>query len=106
MKTIKKTMTRIEAMLVEIPETRDDDKLMLSLYWMEELKDIGIDTLKVKAWDIFQCIHRGQLTNADYIARCRRRLQQQKPHLRGKMYNARYAHQETAQNELGYDNGN
>ena len=99
-------MKRIENFLIVIPETKDDDKLLLTLYWMDELKELGIDTLKTRGWDLLKVITEGQLTNADYIARCRRRLQQQKPHLRGKLYNARYAHQETSKQELGYGDGN
>lgn len=99
-------MKRVESILVSVPETKDDDKLLLTMYWMEELKELGIDTLKTNAWHVLKSITDGELTNADYVARCRRRLQQQKPHLRGAKYMARYENQSNAQLELGYGHGN
>ena len=106
MKSLRDTTKKVKSFLITIPETRDDDKLLLTLYWKNELTDMGIDALKANAWGLLNIIAKGELTNADYICRCRRRLQQLYPELRGAKYAQRYENQSNAQTELGYGNGN
>jgi hypothetical protein len=103
---MKNTMKNVAAILLAHPETKDDDKLLLQIYWTEQMKCINLHPLKMTGWRLLEEISNGILTNADYICRCRRRLQQLHPEFRGPKYNARLANQHAVQKELGYDNGN
>jgi hypothetical protein len=106
MKKMKNTMKKVAAILVAHPQTKDDDKLLLPIYWMDEMKEHNLDPLKMTGWNVLKEISNGILTNADYVCRCRRRLQQLHPEYRGAKYNARLANQQSVQKDLGYDNGN
>lgn len=75
-----KTKEKVKYILENYESTKDDDMKLLSIFWLNEtnatrffLQDLPI------------------LTPAESIMRCRRRLQKQYTHLRGKKYNLRQA---------------
>ena len=79
----------VRALLEQKPETRDDDKKLMANLWAMM---VGIDNMKVNSglWLLRQYVN-GDLPNPDSITRCRRKLQEEFPHLRGERYLERQA---------------
>jgi len=80
MKTIKE---EIEFLLVNYPILRDDDYRLISNYFAFLLED-KIDEMSAK--DFLKLFSKGKLPHTESISRCRRKLQEENPKLRGKNY--------------------
>jgi len=72
----------ITELLTEQPHTRDLDIALINLVWADDLSKNKM------------------LTSTESITRCRRKIQQENPSLRGKYYKKRQAHQKNIQEEL------
>jgi|7_EtaG_2_1085326.scaffolds.fasta_scaffold84509_2 hypothetical protein len=82
---------RIRVYLIQYPETRDSNNILMSVIWQYETdkynilseKDINIDPLIL--------LRKGKLTSWDSATRAKRKLQEEHPELRGQSYNIRKA---------------
>lgn len=106
MSKLKTTMAKVESILNLWPKAKDNDKLLVSIYWAQQIHDDGGEVTKMSAWNLLKDLSDGKLTDSDTITRARRKLQETKPELRGAKYMARMEHQSNVKKELGYDNGN
>jgi hypothetical protein len=75
-----KTKEKVKYILENYESTRDDDMKLLSMYWLNETNAT-----------IFFLQDLPSLTPAESIMRCRRKLQEQYPNLRGNRYEVRQA---------------
>lgn len=85
----------VESMLENDPKARDSDMRLISLIWHSEL---GV--LKDKCMPLLKLIAYSKVTNFESISRCRRKLQELQPDLRGKKYLERHKKQEEIKDDL------
>ena len=104
-KTEMKTKEVVKQLLIDKPHLRDSDNKLIATYWFNELKEKQIDPNKINGLEFMQMFANSKLTNIKTIERMRRKLQEEHPELRGKLYVARKG---TIQNQwrkdLGYEN--
>lgn len=88
----------VKQLLSEDPALRDSDAKLVVRIWRQELKDSGeFFSLTV----FFSLYEAGKITSADSITRCRRKLQEELPSLRGDSYAVRqHIEQPAAQEEV------
>ena len=93
---IKEKVNRVEEILREYPESRDNDNELLAEYWRQELMVIKhekvFDPLTHREIDLVHFIvQSGILSQPDSITRARRKLQEEVPSLRGEKYHKRHS---------------
>ena len=96
---ISEKIKKVEKILRECPDARDNDNYLIGSYWHEELMQIKemkerdfVFDLTDKEIDLFcDIIEGGMLSNPESIRRSRQKLQQVNPKLRGEKYNERHA---------------
>ena len=77
---------KVRALLIEKPWLRNNDNMLLVHIWESELKEKGFGYQN----DMFLSLYgKGELSNAESIRRCRQKLQQENPELRGGNYKGR-----------------
>lgn len=92
---IKETVRRI---LINHPETRDDDHLLYLKVWAEQNPQLR--TPSTTFYGFAQDFLAERYADTESIRRTRQKLQEQHPELRGKKYRARMAASFTMQNEM------
>ena len=105
--SVAKEMSTLHSLVMHLLESderlRDSDKKLSSRIWCNELG--GTEMCKaISAYEFFCLYSNGKLTTQESIGRVRREIQEDNPHLRGKNYGKRQAHQEDVVIELGYGN--
>ena len=84
----KSTIDLVQAMLVKHPNLKDDDNRLIAMVYLHELG--GLDKInKMSAFDLLSMLSKGNLTSPESIRRCRQKLQEKHPELRGKSYQLR-----------------
>ena len=86
---ISKQKDFIIKLLLTQPELRDDDYKLIATIW--EYEAVGSDIMT--AADFLNDFGKGKYTNPESIRRCRAKLQEEMPELRGKKYLKRHRHQ-------------
>lgn len=87
-------MPAVKLILKYFPDSKDDDGILLAHFWSEESKKIP-----TKAGFIHALANK-ELTSAETITRCRRKLQEENPELRGKRYYERQGLAEKVSEEM------
>tara|TARA_R110000787_G_scaffold16595_5_gene50051 strand:- start:1199 stop:1516 length:318 start_codon:yes stop_codon:yes gene_type:complete len=82
---IKKHEKMIQSYLTNVPHLRDDDMKLLATIWNQELKGMEFNPLK-NTMAFLQLLADGKLSNPSSIRRCRAKLQELHPELRGQRY--------------------
>jgi len=91
---IKKVKEIVIDLLERYPVLRDSDDRLVANVWGSETKQI------TSRQGFLQTLADESLTSYQSISRCRRKLQEQQPELRGKNYKARQAEQEPVKKEI------
>jgi hypothetical protein len=88
---LKENYQRVKDLLITKPETRDNDNLLLSIIWGEDIEQVGEFGSKYNVFlcDFLKHLAKGELTNAESVRRVRQKIQEQCPELRGKNYRLR-----------------
>jgi len=86
----------ITKLLTYHPHLRDDDNKLIATIWKRELKT----STNITAIAFLQLYADKRLTNAESIRRCRAKIQEVTPELRGSKYNARHESTEQTIDEL------
>jgi len=81
---------KIAAILMNHPKSMDDDNLLQALVWKGEMAG----NPNISAMDFLRLYSAGSFTSPETIRRCRQKLQEEYPHLRGSKYKIRHDHQE------------
>ena len=81
-------LNRVADALLKYPGTRDNDRMLCSMVWRDELIADGRDVNEMYAPDFFLA-YLYTLTDAATITRCRRQLQLTNPELRGDKWNGK-----------------
>ena len=104
-KTEMKTKEIVKQLLIDKPHLRDSDNKLIATYWFNELKEKKIDPNKINGLEFMQMFANSKLTNIKTIERMRRKLQEEHPELRGKLYVVRKGTiQDQWRKDLGYEN--
>lgn len=96
MKYIKSsTIDIVKSLLNKHPKLRDNDNKLLATVWyhkMEKIEESVIDFLHILA--------EGELPSSESIRRCRQKLQELNPELRGELWSKRHKMQKQVIDEL------
>ena len=92
---VKKHEKEITYFLTNKPHLRDNDLKLLATIWWNEVKDKRLDTNSMSAQELLQMLADGKLSNPSSIRRCRAKLQEVNPQLRGQRYKNRQKDQTT-----------
>tara|TARA_R110002012_G_scaffold157747_1_gene318983 strand:+ start:192 stop:500 length:309 start_codon:yes stop_codon:yes gene_type:complete len=99
-----KTKEAVKNLLIQKPHLRDSDSKLIATYWFNELKKNNINPSEINGLEFMKMFADSKLTNIKTIERMRRKLQEEYPDLRGKLYKVR---KETIQDQwkkdLGYE---
>ena len=99
-----KTKEVVKELLINKPHLRDSDPKLIATYWYNELKKKQINPYKISGYEFMQLFANSKLTNIKTIERMRRKLQEEYPELRGRVYNNRKGViQDQWKRELGYE---
>ena len=96
---IKKSKDRVREALINHPHLRDDDNRLLANIWYSELKEMKFNVLK-NTMEFLKILSEGKLSNAESVRRCRAKLQELEPGLRGEMYEERHKEKKEVQDDL------
>jgi len=94
---IKEKEILVRKILTDHPSARDDYNKLISLYWRDEINESDLDMSKCTMRDFLLEMWNGKLSSTESITRCRRKVQEVSPELRGKTYKVR---QEECQMEV------
>lgn len=75
---------KVRSILMRDARTRDNDALLCALIWHEELKKEG--NLTISAVDFLKMYSTNKFTNYESVRRCRAKIQEEEPALRGETY--------------------
>ena len=88
----------VEKFLTKYPELRDnDEKLMANIWWNYVSFNIG-ESASGKA--LLSMLAEGKLPSYESISRCRRKLQEECPHLRGDKWHERHKRADNIRKEI------
>lgn len=78
---------KVRQLLVKDARTRDNDALLCALIWHNDLKERGL--LNKSALEFLKIYSENTLTNYESVRRCRAKIQEEEPSLRGETYQLR-----------------
>jgi len=93
---IKKYEKRVSAILLNKAKARDCDYVLYGFILLAY--NIDITTLSTR--DFLKGLHSKQYPSFEGVGRCRRKLQEKHPELRGTKWNARHAEEEKVKTEI------
>lgn len=85
---VKRMEPIVEKLLNEVTAFRDSDNALITAIWSSELGGRACVEM-ITGWELLCRISKGELSAPESITRCRRKLQEKHPELRGKRYKAR-----------------
>lgn len=97
---IKRNQEDIHQLLENYPYLRDDDAKLICNIWKIQLDKLGINLDSIDGRDALQYVAGGKLSPAESITRCRRKLQEKAPKLRGEKWKRRHELQEEVKEQL------
>ena len=98
MKKLFSVMNEVEKMLLRYPSLRDNDERLMANLWY---KFIGDDTLTyTSGFNVLSMLSKGKLPSYESVSRCRRKIQQTNPELRGEKWTARHKRAKTIKKEI------
>jgi hypothetical protein len=94
---------RIRLKLIEFPELRDNDNMLMAEIWKEDIKSKFVSELflnEIGLETFFMYLEWGELTSAESCRRYRAMIQEKHPELRGKNYLKRHKFAEEVKEEI------
>ena len=86
MKKIFSVLEEVREFLIKHPVLRDSDERLMANIWAKHLGDPSY----VNGDDILKMLANKELPSYESISRCRRKIQQSTPHLRGEKWEERH----------------
>jgi hypothetical protein len=84
---MKKILNRVVNLLTKHPQLRDDDARLTANIWYQNTDNIK----NMDAVELLTHLADGNLPSYESISRCRRKIQEEKPELRGKKWDKRHS---------------
>ena len=98
MKKLFSVLDDVEKLLTIYPALRDsDEKLMANIWWSYVAFNIG-ENASSRA--LLSMLSEGKLPSYESISRCRRKLQEECPNIRGEKWNDRHKRAETIKKKM------
>ena len=79
---------------------RDNDNKLIAITWHKLLEKSGVNTKEITGWTFLTHLSKGDLPAPESITRCRRKLQEEIPALRGTTWEKRHKKQDEVKQEL------
>ena len=95
---ILKIKDKVQAILEETPDARENDLRLLGCFWYDEIAEP--QKYLYMATTFLKDFADGKYTTPEAITRCRRKLQEENESLRGKNYLKRHAETKKVKEEL------
>ena len=86
MKKIFSVVDKVEKLLTKYPQLRDNDERLMANIWWDHLPNLG----DISGKDILSMLSKRELPSYESVSRCRRKIQEMHPALRGKKWEARH----------------
>lgn len=94
---LKKTKERVRRLLENLPDLRDNDNALVANIWWNDYKKIPNNG---EVLGFLTLMSKGRLSNFESIRRCRQKLQELYPELRGDKYHERHKEAEVVREYL------
>jgi len=97
--SLEKNMDKVKHLLIKYHKLRDNDNKLIANFWFYE---IGNEKTfhEITAIQFLNMFSQGQLTSPETITRCRRKIQEQSPKLRGEKYILRHEQEKETRNNI------
>jgi len=86
---IKNIKEVVKNLLTNKPHLKEDDRKLIATIWYKELQSCGLDPYKCSAINFLDLFVAKKITHPESIRRCRAKLQELYPELRGVNYHKR-----------------
>ena len=93
---MKKILNKVVNLLTKHPSLRDSDERLIANIWHSHIKNVE----DVDAVTLLTRFAKGKLPSYESISRCRRKIQQEKPELRGNKWEKRHTRQKVVKDEI------
>ena len=98
MKQLFSVIDEVEKFLTKYTVLRDDDEKLMANMWNKHLGDITY----VNGEDILKMLANHELPSYESISRCRRKLQEECPNLRGEKWHERHKRAKVIKEEINH----
>ena len=98
MKQLFSVIDEVEKFLTEYPVLRDDDEKLMANTWGMYIGEKDLDDMSAK--DLLSTLSQGILPSYESISRCRRKLQEECPNLRGEKWYERHKRADNIRREI------
>ena len=99
MKKLFSVIDNIEKMLTKYPSLRDDDEKLMANMWSLHLGNLEY----LNGKDILHMLANHKLPSYESISRCRRKIQEINPNLRGEKWHKRHKRSQKIRKEIVHD---
>ena len=93
---MKNMLDKVVNLLTEHPSLRDSDERLTANIWYNHTKNID----EIDAITLLSRFAEGKLPSYESISRCRRKIQEEKPELRGKKWAKRHSKQKIIKEQI------
>ena len=93
---MKNMLDKVVNLLTEHPSLRDSDERLIANIWYNHTKNVD----EIDAITLLSRFAEGKLPSYQSISRCRRKIQEEKPDLRGKKWAKRHSKQQLVKDEI------
>ena len=93
---MKNMLDKVVNLLTEHPSLRDSDERLAANIWYNNIKNVD----EIDAITLLSRFAEGKLPSYESISRCRRKIQEEKPDLRGKKWAKRHSKQQLVKDEI------
>jgi len=93
---MKNMLDKVVNLLTEHPSLRDSDERLAANIWYNNIKNVD----EIDAITLLSQFAEGRLPSYESISRCRRKIQEEKPELRGKKWAKRHSKQKIIKEQI------
>ena len=93
---MKNMLDKVVNLLTDHPSLRDSDERLIANIWYNYTKNVN----EIDAITLLSRFAEGKLPSYQSISRCRRKIQEEKPDLRGKKWAKRHSKQQLVKDEI------
>tara|TARA_R100001530_G_scaffold131881_1_gene103825 strand:+ start:114 stop:422 length:309 start_codon:yes stop_codon:yes gene_type:complete len=93
---MKNMLNKVISLLTAYPSLRDSDERLAANIWHRHIKNVD----EIDAITLLSRFAEGKLPSYESISRCRRKIQEEKPELRGKKWAKRHSKQKVIKEQI------
>ena len=98
-----KMQDKIKHILLTKRHCRDNDVYLIYEIWAEELAKYNLNIKNMHLMPVLKMWAKKEISHPSAIMRARRKVQEQNPETRGKVWEQRHEQQRNVRKDLGYD---